>query len=367
MIYYVVFGLTGILLGAVIGILLCQMDAKWKIASGFSSLGFIGSFNIVYSMFKDSEDIGKASCFVVFLASMILSIIIIFLIISKFFGKQGNYKLNFADILIGRKKTIEDYYKNIQSDVKEKREALNKRDRSMKLHEKTLDLREKHLIELNSKITEGLYIPLPIDYNLPINEEFLLRLPEFTENILNFSKQLVLITDDFLHEYTEDVSNFNTDLEFTVSYLRMVCFTTSVYLFDSLKDARTHIRILQNDKKYKMLVASTGARDAIKFMTDISVNRGMIYKAGQVKTSLIKSLNIAHHSKGKNDRIWKDYITLVFDKFYCGNKPYISMGISIKNTEFYGEYLHYLNYCRIESLIQEQLIRINDVCDIVNS
>lgn len=372
MAYYIAFALTGALYGITIGILLCQMDVKWKITCGLTSAGLIGAFYIVYNMFiMDNNIIAKINCFATFITFLIIGCIVIFIIMCRsLYKKNVNYKLSISDILLGRKKTIDEYYKSIQSDAKIKTQEFKKKEKEIKEKEQSLADTEKHIKnmkeEIASKISEGLFIDLPLDTKVPIDEEFLKRIPDFTENLLNYSKQLTISTNEFISEY-ENLENKSDqgDIEFVIAYLKMLCVCTSIYLFDSLKDIRTHIRILTKDNKYEKVVAALGDSNFNRTMTKIPGSRGMIYKAGQNKISMIKSLNIEHHSKGKNDNIWKDYLTLIFDKFYVASKPFLSMGISIKNTEMYGRQLQYLNYCKIEMIIQEELIKVNDVCDIM--
>jgi hypothetical protein len=116
-----------------------------------------------------------------------------------------------------------------------------------------------------------------------------------------------------------------------------------------------------------VLVASSSESEIHESLTPIESNKGMIYTAGKTKRSLIKSLNYDHHFPAIHDHIWGDYITIIFDSFYDQDKPYISLGISVKNKSKHGNNLYYLNYCKIENIIQDYIVKIDQKCKIIET
>jgi hypothetical protein len=70
-----------------------------------------------------------------------------------------------------------------------------------------------------------------------------------------------------------------------------------------------------------------------------------------------------HQSTGSEDT-WKDYMTLIFDNFIDANCPLISMGISVQNREFFINLLYYLNFIRIDKLLQNIILKFDGVIDI---
>ncbi len=373
MAYCFLFALFGLICGAIIGVLFCQMDPKWKTLCGLGAGGLITSFTIIYNYLSADIDIEKVYLFISFLISLIISSIFIIIITSNSLKKKyKDFKFSFADMVVGRKKTVDEYYKNIQDfinlDYKTKKEELNKLERSLNVKRVELDNRESDINnlqkQLNKQMISALHIKLPINNYVPVDMSLIGSIPTFVENLANFIQELDEVTNMFLDSYNNN--DYSSQKEFIISYFRILCLTTSVYLFDTLKDIRTHVRLLTKDNKYEKLVASIGNIIEEKPLTTITNTKNMIYKAGQVRMSLVKSINKKYHQKAKNDDIWTDYLTIVFNDLYLNNKPFISMGISIKD-DTYKNCLYLINYCKVELIIQKYLNKINERCNIIKS
>ena len=57
---------------------------------------------------------------------------------------------------------------------------------------------------------------------------------------------------------------------------------------------------------------------------------------------------------------------MVFDEISDNGMPLISMGISVNNREKYKYQLYFLNYCRIEQVIQNNVIDFCVKCNVVD-
>lgn len=369
---YIVFVILGCIFGVIGCILLCQMDEKWKALFLFGQGSFIAILIGVYNALEISQsNIRLVDLLAVSLPVMFASAIVTFLLFGKSLDfkndEDGKIKLRLVDLLIGRKETINEYYKNIQNDIELNRNTLLKKQEELAQKEKSIIEQEIFLKECKEKITNQVKdktnISLPINRIIPIDNTSLKRLPEYVENLLEFSSQLQAFTNQFLREST----NSTDEVYRLKAYFLGLCQITSVYLFDSNRDIRTHVRYLSNNGMYESVIACHGYNPLYKPLTSIESDKWMIFEAGKLRRSLVKSLNRKCHRDSKNDHIWENYITMVFDKLYKDNKPYISIGISVKNSKKYNEYLYFLNYCKIENIIQEYLLKVNEKYDIIGT
>lgn len=363
---YLLFVLLGFFVGVILCLVFFQMDNQWKsLISVSSSGGFIALFPFITTLLNIS---GQVPLFITYIASIMFAAVVSFYVLSSRLKNQEDtkYKLRSMDIILGRKNTIDEYYANRQKDI----------DRELnidKLEQKSAELeyKEKKIIEKEKAIEEqlecakqvvatGTFIELPLNNNIPIDNSFLNTLPEFTYNLMRFTQEINKLTEQFLEK-----SSSKEDFKFLHGYLFAICTYTSIYLFDSNSNVRTHFRFLNKDDQYVKLASSLGKTPLSEPLTPILSDKGMIFQAGKIKRSIIKSLNLEYHVKATNDHIWEDYMTVVFDKFYYNGKPLISMGISVKNKEHYKRNMYFLNHCKIESIIQDTLLKFNDKCNIL--
>lgn len=115
------------------------------------------------------------------------------------------------------------------------------------------------------------------------------------------------------------------------------------------------------------LVAVIGKNIVKKEMTFIPYDDdSMIKKSYECRRALIKSINSEHDYQSDNHTIWEDYLTYTFYGLTYGNVPFLSFGISIKNAVRYKKVLHFFNYFRIESFLQNCVERIDEYVDLAN-
>ena len=68
--------------------------------------------------------------------------------------------------------------------------------------------------------------------------------------------------------------------------------------------------------------------------------------------------------KGKNDKIWKDYVTFTFPKFHLGQIPLISYSISVHKNYYNvkGDVLKILAYLNLGDTIEKFICDYRDIC-----
>lgn len=274
--------------------------------------------------------------------------------------------------MLGKKESIDMYYQSRKTEINLLLDAERLQAENRKLADgvKNLEKAKKELRVLEASIREReeacrrssllcINLSLPINKNLPISNDFIDQMPSFMTNVVSFAESLSKYTDSTIAKYKK--KNKMTDADWLHGYLLFLCTYVSHILFNP-KNVRVHIRCLDNNGFYVKLIASLGEKATNEPLTPINSDEGMIYEAGKLKCSLIKSLNPEHHIEGRNDHIWKDYMTMVFDRFYYDEKPAISMGISVNDKERYKYHLYFLNYFKIEQIIQTNLTRFKDEC-----
>ncbi|WP_418791509.1 hypothetical protein [Phosphitispora sp. TUW77] len=366
---YILFMMLGAVFGLVFCILLFQMDSQWKwIFSIGGGGGFIASFHSIMNTLKITQN--RLPLFVCYVFSMIVCGIAIFLFLCWRLNKQDfQYKLRPMDIILGRKNTLEEYYASRRNEIDKQLNIYELEAKRLELEakEKAILDKERFIEEQMERAKEvaatGTYIELPYNKTVSIDNSFLNVLPEFTFNLANYVKELNKLTEQFLDKYP---GRREEDFAYLKGYLLAICNYTSLYLFDSNTNVRTHFRYLDEDNNYVKLVASVGSSPVNQPLTPICSSKGMIHEAGRMKRSVIKSLNADFHITACNDHIWEDYITVVFDNFYVNTQPVITMGISVKNKEHYRRNLYFLNHCKIEMIIQENLLKMHEKCNILD-
>ncbi len=154
-------------------------------------------------------------------------------------------------------------------------------------------------------------------------------------------------------------------------FLMDICAYTKMYITENT-GIKVHFRISKNNY-YLGFIASTEdddsndlASDWTTKMTPIKMYEGLVYHSSRLHAPLIKTLNMKLNAKGKNDKIWKDYITFTFPKFHSGQTPLISYCISV-HKDYYkvkGDMLKILAYLNLGGIIEKY---IYDYCNICNS
>ena len=85
------------------------------------------------------------------------------------------------------------------------------------------------------------------------------------------------------------------------------------------------------------------------------------------KRSLVYSANRDNAFNTGSGHIWKDYMTMVFEKLHFDGKPVLSLGVSVKHRLDHRNMLYFLSYIQIEQVIQENLLRVDENFSIYNA
>lgn len=212
---------------------------------------------------------------------------------------------------------------------------------------------------------------------IPITQEFIHQIPKYHKSIHDFRtmmEQTIVKSKQLYNKEFKELKNNNVIVnnEFRLRSLRLflmdICSYTKTYITDSI-GIKVHFRISKDDK-YVGLIASTDKDDSIDLasdwatlMTPIPIYEGLIYHSYRLKAPLLKSLNPKLNFKGKNDSIWKDYVTFSFNGLDIGNTPSISYCVSV-SKEYYnikGDVLKILAYLNFGEIVEKY---IKDYCDI---
>lgn len=155
------------------------------------------------------------------------------------------------------------------------------------------------------------------------------------------------------------------DLETLQAVLTNICVSVMAILFGNSTQVRTHFRKYNNDTdQYELFVGIEGD-GFIDSLTPIPYEDSMIGQSDNCHQALIKSLNAeATKYNGKNNTIWKDYMTYAFYSLRLNDRPILSFGISVKNEKRYKELFRFLNYAKFENYLNKNLMKLNCITSI---
>ena len=251
-------------------------------------------------------------------------------------------------------------------EIKQKNKELKIKEKSIKKYEDEV-CRNKQ--KLKMQIEQGLYLKLPEDKKIPITNEFIAEVPEYVESFAAFINDIRNHTEEFIKELKatkDDTREQKVKLE---AYFLGVCTYTITHLFqwNGSNRVRVHFRTLTDEEEYIKLVATTGIEASNKDLTPIPISKAnMITRSYEIRSSLIKSLNMEYHYETANENTWEEYLTYTFDNLIYKQHPFLSFGISVKNKRHFTNLFYFLNFCKIEYVLQENLDKIANQCDIIN-
>jgi NTP pyrophosphatase (non-canonical NTP hydrolase) len=364
----------GFAVGVVTGVFFFRLDKQWVKYLTFTggNTGFLAAFSLIADKFQiPSED--RLSLVNTYIGVALLTTIATILILLYFLKKETqeeDIKFRVLDILLGHQQAINKYYESRQrlidnklniDELRLKRTELADFSNKVRSEKKALEAIKKEVEDL---LRQCICISLPIEKSVPVDPALINLIPALTEDLINFSVQLAFLTEEF--KSAKGKKDQATNL---IAYLLAVCSFVAVYLFDS-NSVRVHVRYLDPETdQYRKLVASVGGAQETGGLTPIPFDAGMISQARASRRAVIKSLNQDFHHEAKNDHIWEDYITMVFDdeKLCVGIKPILSLGVSVKNSETFKYRMRFICHCHIEQVIQRHLLSFNENVPIVET
>ena len=208
-----------------------------------------------------------------------------------------------------------------------------------------------------------MYKRQPEQSEIPVTNSFIRKMPMYVDNICKFKSDVDRLTKEFCEKFSQDKED---NKELLKAYFVGIGMYVSNDLFGSSgTNIRTHFRILRNGQhvKYTAVLGSIISNDKI---TEIPQNsNSMIDRSFQLKKSLIASLNPEYNYDTKTK--WDDYMTITYYNLKSCDEPFLSMAISIKYVEQYGDMLYFLNFYKIEECMDSYIKMIDRKCDIVNT
>ncbi len=360
----------GLVVGLIFSLLFVSFDSGWKktlsviFASGTSGVGLW----TIYDKYGINDYTKAFTALGAFCISFLIAFISFMLIMCKLIKDRDDKDIiRIRDIILGQKKYIEKYYEKREKEIDEKLNipALEKRERDVLLREQhcsaQFEILERDKEDF-SKVTERkLRISLPEKKNLVVTKEFLELFPSYVENLSSFIKGIRSETELFLGDH-----ELITREDFRI-FLVLLSIQTIEHLFGKgARDVRVHFRYYDEDQKgYKKLVSVIGGKESSRDLTFIPYDKAnMIIKSFECKRALIKSHNIEYDFVGNNSTTWTEYITGTFYNITRCGKPCLSFGISVKSAVKVKHLFNFLNYCKFEAYLQEEIEKINDRCPI---
>ena len=348
-------------------------DGKWKLLID-ALLGTGGNIGIIFCLNKifpvDDNTVKMysiASCLITFLAATAVILGIVSHIIKE---KDGNDVVRLRDIFLGQYSFIKNYYKAREKEVNESLSIprLEAREKVIAEKEARLEAAEQYIKEEFEKLEKlGEKRPrlkLPENTSIVLNKEYIDSMPSYIADTFYCLNEINMLTESYLGRKEEEI-----DASELKAYFLSLATCISAHLFGgSNSDARVHFRIYdKNLNGYIKYIAVMGNKLFTQAMTVIPYDDdSMIKKSFECRRALIKSINSEHDYRSGNCNLWKDYLTYTFYGLLLENKPYLSFGISIKNTERYKRNLQFINYFRIESFLQANVERIDTMVNIAS-
>ena len=337
----IVFILCGFIYGVFVAILFCQISNKKRNIASFG-IGFIVSaFLAVYNVFTDELVLNKTDVFIWFVLFFIIGFVLCFGIYIYCLNIQEDrkYKVKPIDILMNNYNILEAQYKDMETEIKNRNqfkiEELKSKEEEIHLAERKLSNIERNIRE---QINKGIYIN--VDNPIPITQYFIDRLPEYVENVTNYTIELNKKTNMFIRNY---FNHKNNKEQFIQGFIYAVAVITCKVLFDTNKDVNVCMEYKSN-KNNNIISTNT-------------YKTGNIYRITADNVTFAKSIE----KSTSNSCNWEDIMVIEFNKVHI-----IKMEIMIRNNSKYKEFTCFLKYCNIDQIIQFFLLEFIDSCDILN-
>lgn len=308
-----------------------------------------------------------ASCFLSFLVATVVILCIMSHIIK---GDDQNNVIRLRDIFLGQYSFINKYYQAREKEVNELLSVpqLEAREKEISAKEAELEASEQYVKEELAKLEKmgdkKPRIQLPENTSIILNKEYIDSMPSYIADTFYCLNEINILTETYLNRPKEEI-----DASELKAYFLSMATCVSTNLFGGTNtDARIHFRVYdEKENGYVKYIAVMGNKLFLQKMTTIPYgDDSMIKKSFECRRALIKSINSAHDYRSGNYRLWKDYLTYTFYGLLYEEKPYLSFGISIKNTERYKKTLQFVNFFRIESFLQANVERIDAMVDIAS-
>lgn len=361
---YILFFMIGIMMGCYGSLLFFRLDQSWKqLVLGIGTAFTTGGVGVTFIKYLSIPQENISRVLLILIIGVILSIYIAFRKFCQLLKKEaGDNVIRILDIILGCDKKISEYYqfriRATEDEADSDKEKQKKKEREQQ---------EKYLIEFKNKMDEqkkdALILKLPEYGEVPITNSFIRKIPMCVDNICRFKNNVDKLTEEFCEKFSEDKEN---NKELLKAYFVGIGMYVSNDLFGSSgTNIRTHFRILK-DNQYIKYTAVLGSKISDDEMTSIPKDSNcMINKSFELRKSLIASMNPDSNYDTKTK--WDDYMTITYYNLIDEEEPFLSMGISIKYADQYGDMLYFFNFYKIEECLESYIKMIDSKCGIINT
>ncbi len=355
--------LMGIAMGIFGTLLFFRLDKSWKqLLLGIGSLFSAGGLGRAFIYYLEIPKNSAALFFLILMIGIIISVYFSFSKLCKLLKNQsGKNVIRILDIVLGYNNFLKDYYETRKKDIDK---SINLEE--LKKKEAELNNKERYLTEFQDKLQEqkkgALILELPEHGEVPITNSFIRKIPLYVDHICQFKNNLDKFTLDFLQKFTNDKSHNRECLK--GYFIGIGIYIANDLFGTSNADVRTHFRVLKGDK-YVQYTVTIGNEVSTDKISDIPKGRSMIEKSFELKKSLVASLNPDSNYDTKTR--WEDFMTITYYNLIEDGSPFLSMGISIKYSEQFGEMLYFINFYKIENCLHAYINKINEVCNIIET
>jgi len=345
----------GLICGAVIGVLLFQMDRQWqRMLTGAGGLVATGGTFVVAQHLLGTTDASRefAWCGGAQLVGAVVTLLILARSL-KSQAKVAGANLTMADIFLGERTAVTDYYdaRRRASDLTEREQTLERRESDLEERQDAADHRERDIAarayQLEQAERAAIALDIPLRHREVLDPEMLGRLPSLVARIANLAK----VCHHLTHEFSEKLKKGENSDEVFRGYLLAVC----TYLAQNTAasgDVRVHARVLVAEH-YRAVAAATSSGNFRRSITPIPARGSMIEASVQAGRALVKTVNVDLHWTAAHDETWEDYLTFVLSDYKnADGLPYMSFGISVRSSA-YRHTLRWLSFLRIEAVVSE--------------
>lgn len=367
------FLLIGCFIGIIFTLLLINFDSKWKLLlESLFSLGGSGiSITYLFKLFNITNQIQMFNTTIFFIIGFIITTIFLLIIMCRLIKDKDNSDvLRIRDILLGQKSYINKYYQQRMDEIDKILgiPILVEREKKICEKERVLEEYEKHISEEQQKIdmlgNKKLRLELPEKANIVLTKDYINVMPSYIRDIFRCVNSM----NDFTRLFLADISDKDS---VDIAKLKSFFISIATYISNEIfggnpYDVRIHFRYYNKSKHgYEKLIAIMGNKVVSKEMTFIPYDdNNMIRRSYECKRALIKSINVTHDYKSNNNTTWQDYMTYTFYNLKTDGKPYLSFGISVKNSERYKKLFYFINFFMLENYLQENIEQVNEYIDI---
>lgn len=359
--------LMGVVLGVVFSLLFVRNDKQWvSFVTSAGSLGVLFAGYVSMNAFFTPLEGQRGWLLTFYLLGFLLSAMVFFYVFARVLKTQSEkITLRALDIILGRSKTLEEYYNDRRQEILGNLNAEELIRQKSEL-DQSVQRNQEILQEIKALENQCVNFEIKISTKYPVTSRFIHDMPQYVEKWAIFASEASGLTRDFVQRKKENKKLGKQELD--AYFLGLCVAINKIFFANNPQAARSHVRILnRKEAVYRKIISVEGTSAVNKPMTDIPMDQGMIFHAFQEKASLIKSYNLKYHY-GKVNSQWYDYLTIPLYGIEASVNgcyfPFISFGVAIQSGYHHEEMLVFLHLMKIEKFIQDQVKLLSDKTNI---